>query len=215
MGSPEDGVTRGRILVVAAAVCAAITVVLVLLARDVDRWETTMRAGEVAASASGPSAPKPPEVKETLPFSPARSLLGLSDDVSFRRAVALFRRAYSRDDEFERSPEGGVARIRAETALASVIRTDGDRKRASTASNLLGILTVVDAAAAPTSGVAIDRSVVEFQSAIRLDPSNAQAKANLELLYQRNTSTSAVRGRERLQSSAHAGASASEAGHGY
>jgi hypothetical protein len=215
VGSPEDGVTRGRILVVAAAVCAALTVVLVLLARDVDRWESTMRAGEVAASAAGPSAPKPPEVKETLPFSPARSLLGLGDDVSFRRAVALFRRAYPRDDEFERSTEGGVARIRAETALASVIRTDGNRKRASTASNLLGILTVVDAATAPTGGVAIDRSVVEFQSAIRLDPSNAQAKANLELLYQRNTSTSAVRGRERLQRSAHAGASASEAGHGY
>jgi hypothetical protein len=208
-------VTRGRILVVAAAVCAALTVVLVLLARDVDRWETTMRAGDVAVSASGPSARKPPEVEETLPFSPARGLLGLGDDVSFRRAVALFRRAYPRDDEFERSAEGGVARIRAETALASVIRTDGDRRRASTASNLLGILTVVDAATAPTGGAAIDRSVVEFQSAIRLDPSNAQAKANLELLYQHNTSTSAVRGRERLQRSAHASASASEAGHGY
>jgi hypothetical protein len=208
-------VTRGRILVVAAAVCAALTVVLVLLARDVDRWETTMLAGDVAASASGPSARRPPEANETLPFSPARGLLGLADDVSFRRAVALFRRAYPRDDEFERSVEGGVARIRAETALAGVIRTDGDRRRASTASNLLGILTVVDAATAPTGGVAIDRSVVEFQSAIRLNPSNAQAKANLELLYQRNTSTNAVRGRERLQRSAHAGANASEAGHGY
>jgi hypothetical protein len=208
-------VTRGRILALAAAVCAALTVVLVLLARDVDRWETTMRAADVAASASGPLARKPPRVEETLLFSPARGLLGLGDDVGFRRAVALFRGAYPRDDEVQRSPEGGAARIRAETALASVIRTDGNRRRASTASNLLGILTVVDAASAPTANGAIDRSVVEFQNAIRLDPSNAEAKANLELLYQRNTSTSAVRGRERLQRSAHAGASASETGRGY
>jgi hypothetical protein len=41
-------------------------------------------------------------------------------------------------------------------------------------------------------------SVVEFQNAIRLDPSNAEAKANLEL-HQQNTSTSAVHSRERLQ----------------
>jgi hypothetical protein len=215
VGSQEGGVTRGRILVVAAAVCAALTVVLVLITRDVDRWETTMRAADVAASASRPSARKPPRVEETLPFSPAQSLLGLGDDVGFRRAVALFRGAYPRDDEFQRSPEGGAARIRAETALASVIRTDGNRRRASTASNLLGILTVVDAASAPTASGAIDRSIVEFQDAVRLDPSNAQAKANLELLYQRNTSTSAVRGRERLQRSAHAGATASDVGHGY
>jgi hypothetical protein len=118
--------------------------------------------------------------------------------------VALFRGAYPRDDELQRSAEGDAARIRAETALASVIRTDGHRRRASTAANLLGILTVVDAASAPARGAAIDRSVVEFQNAIRLDPSNVEAKANLELLYQQNTSTSAGRGRERLQRSAHA-----------
>ena len=203
--------TRERMLLVVAALCAGLTVLPVLVARDVERWETAMRADDVAAATSR----RPPDVEETLPFSPARSLLGLGEDVSFRRAVALFRRAYPHDEEFQRSVEGGTARIRAETALASVIRTDGNRLRASTASNLLGILTVVDGANAPTGGAAIDRSVVEFQNAIRLDPSNARAKANLELLYQQNASTSAVRGRERLQRSAHAGASASEAGHGY
>ena len=203
--------TRARILLAAAVLSAGLTVILVLVARDVGRWETAIRADDVAAATS----PQAPEVEETLPFSPARSLLGLGGDVSFRRAVALFRRAYTRDDEFQRSAKGGAARIQAETALASGLRTDANHRRGSTASNLLGILTVVDAANAPTGGAAIDRSVVEFQNAIRLDPSNAEAKANLELLYQQNASTSAVRGRERLQRSAQAGASASEAGHGY
>jgi hypothetical protein len=208
-------VSRDRILLCAAVLCGALAVVVALVARDVGRWETAIRAGDVAASVPGPSARAAPGVNETLPFSPARSLLGIGDGVRFRRALALFRRAYPRDEEFQRSTDGGAARIRAETALAEVIRSDGNRRRASTASNLLGILTVVDASLAAPGGVAIDRSIVEFQNAIRLDPSNAPAKTNLELLYQRNTSTSAVRGRERLQRSAHAGASASEAGHGY
>lgn len=207
--------TRDRILLVVAVLCGALAVLLVLVARDVGHWETTIREGDVAAAARGAGPRMSPAVDETLPFSPARTLLGIDDDVRFRRAVTLFRRAYPRGEEFQGSPEGAAARIRAETALATVIRKDGNRRRASVASNLLGILTVVDAAAAPAEGAVIDRSVVEFQNAIRLDPSNAQAKTNLELLLQRNTSTTAVRGRERLQRSAHAGASASEAGHGY
>jgi hypothetical protein len=208
-------VTRDRMSLGLAVLCGALAVLLVLVARDVGHWETAIRAGDVAAAAPSAGSRTSPEVNETLPFSPARSLLGIGADVRFRRAVALFRRAYPRGEEFQGSPEGAAARIRAETALAAVIRTDRNRRRASVAFNLLGILTVVDAAAAPTRGVTIDRSVVEFQNAIHLDPSNAQAKTNLELLYQRNTSTSSVRGRERLQRSAHAGASASEAGHGY
>jgi hypothetical protein len=126
-----------------------------------------------------------------------------------------FRRAYTRDPELARSSEGTQSRIRAETALAREIRGDSDRRRASSASNLLGILALVDAATAPGGNVPIDRSVFEFQDAVRLDPANEQAKTNLELLYQQSTYKSSVRGRERLQRSAHAGASASAAGHGY
>jgi hypothetical protein len=170
-----------------------------------------MRAGDVAASPASASR----AVDETLPFSPARNLLGLGDDVVFRRAVALFRSAYPRDGEFQRSPQGVAARIRAETALTEVIRTSGDHRRTSAASNLLGVLALVDSATAPAGNAGIDRSVLAFQDAIRLDRSNADAKTNLEHLYQQLASSSSVRGRERLQRSAHAGASVSEAGHGY
>ena len=203
--------TRDRVLVGAAALCAGLAVLLVLFARDVGRWEAAIRAGNVPASPASAS----PEVDETLPFSPARRLLGLGDDVAFRRALGLFRAAYPRDDEFQRSTDGARARIGAETALSETIRTGGDRRRASTASNLLGALAFVDSATATTGNGATDRSVLAFQEAVRLDPSNADAKTNLELLYQRSASTGSVRGRERLQRSAHAGASESEAGHGY
>lgn len=203
--------TRERILIAAAVVCAAAAVLLVLLARDVDRWQTAMRAGDVAASPASESR----QVEETLSFSPARGLLGLDDDVVSRRAAALFRRAYRQPEEVGRTSEGTGARIRAEAALAEAIRTEDDRVRASAASTLLGVLAFIDAANAQAGNGAVERSVLAFQDALRLDRSNADAKTNLELLFQTVASTSSVRGRERLQRSAHAGASASGAGHGY
>jgi hypothetical protein len=206
-------VNRDRLLIAAAVVCVAAAVLLVLVARDVGRWQSAMRAGDVAASPANASR----QVDETLPFSPGRSLLGLDDDVTYRRAAALFRRASLQDEEVRRTAEGGADRIRAEAALAEAIRTEGDsdRTRASAASNLLGVLAFFDAAAAQSGSTAVERAVLAFQDALRLDRSNADAKTNLELLYQEVASTSSVRGRERLQRSAHAGASASEVGHGY
>jgi hypothetical protein len=208
-------VRRTTILLVTSGVCAVLAVVLALFARDVGRWPQAIRSGDVAASDPARSADVSWTVDETLPFSPARAALGLGDDLAFRRAALRFRNAYTPDLELARSTEDSQARIRAETALAREIRGDSDRRRASTASNLLGILALVDAATAPAGNVPIDRSVFEFQDAVRLDPANEQAKANLELLYQQSRYKSSVRGRERLQRSAHAGASASAAGHGY
>lgn len=206
---------RAWILAVAALACAVGAVLLALLARDAGRWPEAVRSGDVAAA--DPAHPQQASwtVDEALPFSPARRLLGLDDDLAFRRAVVLFRRAYTRDLQFERSTDGAAIRIRAETALAHVIRTDRDRRRVSAASNLLGILALVDAATSRSGNAPVDRSLFAFEDAIRLDGSNEQAKANLELLYQQNAFSTSVRGRERLQRSAHAGASASEAGHGY
>jgi hypothetical protein len=209
-------VTRKRIILLCASfVCAAAAIVLALLAHDVGRWPAAVRAGDVAATGPARSGSTTWSVDETLPFSPARRLLGLDDDLAYRRAAALFRRAYTRDPEFERSLAGTALRVRAETSLAHEIRTDSDRQRASAASNMLGILALVDAASAQTGQATIDRSVFEFQEAIRLDPANEQAKANLELLYQQTTFASSPRGRERLQRSAHAGASSSAPGSGY
>jgi hypothetical protein len=206
---------RKTILLAASGACAVLAIVLALFTRDVGRWPQALRSGDVAAADPARRGGVSWTVDEALPFSPARAALGVGDDLAFRRAAVSFRRAYTRDLGLARSSDFGEARIRAETALAREIRGDPDRVRASTASNLLGILALVDAAAAPAGNVPIDRSVFEFQDAIRLDPANEQAKTNLELLYQQSSYKSSVRGRERLQRSAHAGASNSAAGHGY
>ena len=206
---------RTVILLVASGVCALSAIVLALFARDVGRWPQAIRSGDVAAADTTRRAGVSWAVDETLPLSPARAALGIGDDLAFRRAALLFRLAYTRDLQLARTSTAGRARIRAETALAREIRGDSDRARASDASNLLGILALVDAATSPAGNIPIDRSVFEFQDAVRLDPGNDQAKTNLELLYQQSTYKSSVRGRERLQRSAHAGASSSAAGHGY
>ena len=206
---------RHKLFALGAVVCAVLAVLLALFARDAGRWRATLRAGDVAAADPAHPGRTSWALDEALPFSPARRTLGLDDDLRYRRAAVLFRRAHPGDAFFESGPDGTALRIEAETALAREIRADGNRRRASAASNLLGILALVDAATARAGNVPIDRSVFEFQDAVRLDPSNEQAKANLELLYQQSTYKASVRGRERLQRSAHAGASASAAGHGY
>jgi hypothetical protein len=204
--------TRRYALLAAAAVCAGLAVVLAVLARDVGRRADAIRAGDVAAAAGKGSW----SVDETLPFKPAARLLGIGDDLAFRNAAALFRRARSTTLNPNQPPGAAAQRIAAEAALAHVIRSDRAAERASAASNMLGILAFLDAIASTRGGdTSADRSILELQRAIHLDSRNQLAKANLELVYQQHSAPYSVRGLQRLQRSAHAGASASTPGSGY
>jgi hypothetical protein len=204
--------TRRYALLAAAAVCAGLAVVLAVLARDVGRRADALRAGDVAAAAGKGSW----SVDEALPFKPASRLLGIGDDLAFRNAAALFRRARSTTLNPNQPPGAAAQRIAAEAALAHVIRSDRAAERASAASNMLGILAFLDAIASTRGGdTSADRSILELQRAIHLDSRNQLAKANLELIYQQHSAPYSVRGLQRLQRSAHAGASASTPGSGY
>ena len=77
-------------------------------------------------------------------------------------------------------PEANRAR-EAEAALERIVREQSG-PRASTAANLLGVLELVDASGGSSqNGGSVDRAIVELQNAVRLDPGDADAKANLEL----------------------------------
>ena len=98
-------------------------------ARDVGRWPQAIRAGDVAAA--DPAHRRASRGRSTRRCRSRRpgASLGLGDDLAFRRAALLFRRAYTRDPELEHAaPRAAGARIRAETALAHVIRADSDRR---------------------------------------------------------------------------------------
>ena len=116
-----------------------------------------------------------PDVRERVPFNAAERLLDVDDDLELREAVAAYRSA-------------GDARRRAEaeTLLAELARRDPDPGRASQAATLLGILTYVDSTrSGRRTPTPIERSVAEFQTAVRLDPANEAAKYDLELLLRR------------------------------
>ena len=117
-----------------------------------------------------------------LPLHVARSLLGVDDDLELRRTLLLFRRAYTGIPSHDQSTAGTELRAQAEVALGRLIRDESDASRASAAANLLGVLAFVDSLpGASQTSTPVDRSIVEFQNAIRLDPGNDDAKANLEL----------------------------------
>jgi hypothetical protein len=208
--------TRRRFaLLAAAAACLAVALCSAFLARDVGRTQAALRSGDVTAADATRTRRPSWAAAQTVPFGLARRLLAVDDDLAFRRSVALFRRAYRRIPSFEQSPEGTSMRVQAETALAHELRNDHDRRRASVAANLLGVLALVDATTAQDSSVPIERSVFEFEDAIHLDPGNEQAKANLELVYQQQSIPNTVRGNPRHTRSSQFGASAASQGHGY
>src|SRR6266542_273323 len=162
-----------------------------MLAADVRSWERTMRSDDaLLAAAPGKAIWRP---RTHMPFALAARVLGTSDDVAARRAIALFRAtvSVSVQTQLEQGLTTVAARSRAEDALAGVARS-GNRAHASQAETLLGILTFGDLAPAgadqllqgpaPPTPDQAEAAIGDFQRASRDDPENTPAKFNLELL---------------------------------
>jgi hypothetical protein len=203
---------RRWLLLGGAALCLALATLAALAARDAGAWESSLRAGDVAASPRGAESWTPDQL---APFGLARRLLAVDDDLAFRRAVAAFHRARTGIPSFDNGLQGTALRVEAEAELARAIRNDTNAARASAAANLLGVLSAIDASSPAGSQTPIERSIFEFEDAIHLDPDNEQAKTNLELLYQLTSPPNTPQGSVFRQGRSHAGASASSPGHGY
>jgi hypothetical protein len=203
---------RRGLLLGAAALCLALAALAALAARDAGAWESSLRAGDVAESPRGAESWTPDQL---APFGLARRLLGVDDDLAFRRAVAAFHHARTGIPSFDESLQGTALRVEAEAELARAIRNDTNAVRASAAANLLAVLSAMDASSPAGSQTPIERSIFEFEDAIHLDPDNEQAKTNLELLYQLTSPPNTPQGSVFRQGRSHAGASASSPGHGY
>lgn len=172
---------RQLLLCIGAALCLSAGTLAALLASDVRGWQSALAASDVRA-VGDPSSGVPSAPDQILPFHFARSLLGLDDDLALRRALVMFRRGYIGIPSYDQSTAGSQARAQAETALARIIQAGGGRRRVAAVANLLGALAFVDSLAeAGQATKPVERSIVEFQNAIALDPRNGEAKANLEL----------------------------------
>ncbi len=174
----------------AAAALLALAATLVLFARDTWHWERAVHDAD-ARAALAPISPAAWNVNTALPAGVARRLLGLDDDLAFRRASMQAIRTASHFPTTKTQKQRSIL----ETALARIVRSDPDPVRASRAADYLGVLLYTDPpspdqAANPygdsTQGgpssqqTPEQKALAQFVNAVRLDPGDDNAQRNLE-----------------------------------
>jgi hypothetical protein len=165
---------------VLALVLLLAAVAAVLFAADLRSWNDAVRTGD-AQYARDPSGAVW-SAATVLPFDPALHVLGLSNQLAFRRAAATFAPLEAAGNGIDNGYRESLARGTLETVLTG-IANGSDRRVDSDAENLLGILAFADSQQlGPNTPAPVERSVAAFQAAVQLDPANEAAKYNLELL---------------------------------
>jgi hypothetical protein len=173
-------------LAAAAGVCLVLSVVLVLAAVDVVGWERALRSGDVRYRASE-GDDRLWERNALLPVDIGRGLLAVDDDIAFRQALRSLRLAHLDDPLASVSdPEVALSRNAAQVRLEAVAAGNDDPTRRSRAAGLLGVLGLARyITETEQRDVLLATTVSSLRLAIALDPSNDEAKLNLELAFQR------------------------------
>ncbi len=162
-----------------AAGLVVLAVLAALLAADLRAWPAALRSGD-RRYATSPEAARW-QASTVLP-GVSGALLSVADDVAARRAIRLFRLTYGVHGTLDTAQQRQGARAQAELALSDVARSRY-AARAAQASDLLGILAFGDVATGGgTNESQAERAISSFVNAIRIDPNDAAAKDNLELV---------------------------------
>src|SRR4051794_19552529 len=172
---------RRPVLLGVAAVLVAVAVLAALLAQDVRSWRDTLRDDAIRYSVS-PAAQQQWTAPTTLPPGLSARLLGVTPDLRRLSALRFFALANAIDFSNGITPRSKLLLQAAEVSLA---RAAGEPNpaRASQAYTLLSVLLFNDAKAAYVVDVATySAAISSMQNAVRADPGDAHARANLELL---------------------------------
>ncbi len=162
-------------------VALAAGVVVLLLALDVGRWQDTFRADDVRFLAA-PTRSDLWQPKETVPFHAARNLLGINDDLFYRKTLRSFWLARPEVNPFMQT-NADALRSQALVSLAQFIRESNNAARRGQAANLLGVMGL-GLATTDNQGQRLrflQYASRAFRGALTADPSNEDAKFNLEL----------------------------------
>ena len=181
-----------RGLVPGAVVFFVLAAVLVLLAADVLRWRHALPADDVRYR-TAPAAPNLWNREALVPFVAARRVLGVDDDLAFRRAVRAVRLARL-EEPMTSDTKVLLQRAEARERLEAIAADGGDPARHSRAMALLGVLLLATPVSDAEEQVAtLKAAIANLQGAIVLDPDNSDAKYNLEFaLRQRRGGLSAT-----------------------
>jgi hypothetical protein len=179
----------------AAVVCLALALGLALLALDVARSEDALASGDVQYRIT-PETPGLWTPSTIVPFGAAESLLGTSDELEMRRAIRAVRVARLDDPTVSVSdPQIALLRNAALARLDALVAGDGSDQEKSRAAGLLGVVGLSRLGTEIQDRVALlSATVANLQLAIALDPSNDEAKYNLELVLQRARGTQLTEG---------------------
>jgi hypothetical protein len=166
---------------VAAAILLGVGACLVLLAIDVRGWQQSLGHNDAQFQAE-PSRNGLWQSPAILPGDPARALLGLGDAVAYRQALQGFWR-----NEVGVVKSNGndlsLARVEAQTELEQLATSARTATERSSAANMLGVMTVTTSSSdSATLQQLLTRSAQVFQQAVAADPTNWDAKVNLELV---------------------------------
>lgn len=172
---------RARLLRAAALLTLPAAAALVLLAVDVLRVPQELAAEDVRFEAA-PRLPRPLwDDVGALPGEAGRRLLGIEDDLGYRRLIAVFARVQPGRVQI-RGPELEALSGQAQLEVTLAARRETEARRRSQLLNLLGALTFARTTTDPAERDTILRTGIgAFRTAVELDPDNADAKRNLEL----------------------------------
>jgi hypothetical protein len=165
-----------------ALLCAGIAVVLALLAADVGAWRSTIARDDLRFRAL-PAHRGLWRPSTVLPGDPASLLVGTGNTIAYRRALQYFwfARIGSNPEVRQDTP---TLRAEAQNKLLDLISSAPNATERAAAANLLGVLVVTTPLVGSTGGTTtvLTRAAQYFQQAIALNPTNADAKENLELV---------------------------------
>lgn len=172
-----------RFRVVLAAVALAGAVLLLLLATDVRGWSARFAADDLRYRAS-PVAANLWRPEQLAPFGLAREILGIDDDIEYRRALRSFRLGRPLESNLY-GIKTATLRAEAQVQMAQVADRGDDLPRRSQAANLLGVLGFAMAARdLALRDTFLRDAIASFRRAIALDPTNDDALFNLEYALQ-------------------------------
>jgi hypothetical protein len=174
------------IRLVLASLAAVASVLLLLAAFDVQRWQERI-AEDDARFGTAPAASSLWKADALVPGDPAGRLLSLSDDLRYRRALQAYLLSHAREPAFLR-PELGAARVEAQVLLRDGVQRETDEQRRSELLNLLAALSTAGARWQQQTQqrvASLEASVTYLTEAVRLNRTNENAMFNLEVLLRR------------------------------
>ena len=197
----------------AAAACLAAAAFLVVVAIDAHAWGTRIPADDLRFrhEAVGSNLWARSDV---APFGVTRTLLGIDDDLLYRRALRAFRVGRPREPLFRQGLT--TQRIRAQIALEKYVAVSDDDRRKAQAANLIGVLGF--AAATQDAGQRVtflNDAIASFKRAIALDPGDDDAYYNLEFALDQLKEAGEQQAGSGKRVGGSGGAGDRDTGHGY